>query len=368
MPRHRVLAISKPVVPPWSDSSKNLVRDLLLGAESTGFRVLTDGTHRFGLPHVREVPVYASNNHYSPTVWQNARIVSSIVRSNKREIHHYFYAPNRRTASVAKVLETIKRNPSIQTICSVPHSFHHAKQLFFADVNVALSTFTANRLREAGVNDVRIIRPSTPQLQRTPRPTRESRQQSHPELPDTKYVVLYPGDYSFSDTAVRVAEAALRLKDNKDIGWVFACRIKDDDSLGVEQAVKRMLRPIGERVCFLNHVNKIIELLAACDLTVLPAESTYAKMDIPLVLLEAMALGRPVIVSNRPPIAELADLGGALASEAGSAHSLADNIVALLEDEAEYESWSDRGARVVAESFDRTQTARAYEAIYRDLS
>jgi hypothetical protein len=64
------------------------------------------------------------------------------------------------------------------------------------------------------------------------------------------------------------------------------------------------------RTVWLGETSRILDLLAAADVVALPSTNSTRRWTIPLVLLEAMASERSVIVANRTPAAELADGGG----------------------------------------------------------
>jgi glycosyltransferase involved in cell wall biosynthesis len=363
-----VLLVSKPVVPPWSDSSKNLVRDLVLGTEEVELIVLTDGSHGFRRPNVRERAVYASAGELHPTLRQNARVVGALVRE-RCDLQHYFFAPNRRTSTVARWLGRAHRRPMIHTICSVPRSFSGVRAALFADLNVALSHYTRDRLVEAGITNVRYVPPSISPLIPRRDPSDVAACRRHFGLDDERPVVLFPGDYSFSGAAQCVADAASACGDAAGAPtWVFACRLKDEDSRRVEARIQEQLEPLSVdgRARFMNHVDAIHDLVVAADLVVLPAASTYAKMDLPLVLIEAMALGRPVIVPDGPPMSQLVADGGGIGIPAEDSRALADAVMDLLRDDSARARLSDE-AIAAAMCYSRDRVAAEYVALYREL-
>ena len=88
-----------------------------------------------------------------------------------------------------------------------------------------------------------------------------------------------------------------------DAFLAIACRAKtpaarDADAHLREEVDRRGLRA---DVAFVGETARILDLLATADVVLLPSETLYAKMDLPLVLLEAMALGRAVIVASGTP-------------------------------------------------------------------
>lgn len=367
-----VLAISKPVIPPWNDSSKNLVRDLISGsaADQIAFSVLTDGSHSFDLRHVRERPIYGGGGGFAPGLRQNAKVVKQVLITPKGWIQHFFFAPNPRTSSVIRRLRRIVSRKAVHTICSVPKDFATVRTSLFADINVALSRYTRDRLVDAGVANTRYIPPSVPPVELCLDREQIGRARSLFDLPHDAPVVVFPGDYSFSDAARTVASAIDILKSGSEPPvWVFACRIKDEESLAVEKEIKSQLGDLipDGRVRFLNQVPRILDLLTAADLVVLPAESSYAKMDLPLVLLEAIGLGRPVIVADQAPLNEVLDGGGGIAVPPHDPEGLAHGIRALLDDPEKRLQMGRDGAAFVAANYGRETIAAQYLNVYREL-
>jgi glycosyltransferase involved in cell wall biosynthesis len=90
-------------------------------------------------------------------------------------------------------------------------------------------------------------------------------------------------------------------------------------------------------------------------------------MDYPLVLLEAMALARPVVVATGTPAAELAD-GGAARAVAPETDALAEALSMLLFDAAQREALGAQARETALAEYDRARMARAYEALYDALT
>jgi glycosyltransferase involved in cell wall biosynthesis len=102
-------------------------------------------------------------------------------------------------------------------------------------------------------------------------------------------------------------------------------------------------RSYGPEVVFLGHRNDLPELLAACDLVVLPSFSEA----LPTVLIEAAAAGRPVVatrVGGTPDVVEHGVTG--LLVPPGDPRALADAILSLLSDPAKAEAFG-RAARIL---------------------
>ncbi|MBN1946550.1 MAG: glycosyltransferase family 4 protein [Bradymonadales bacterium] len=364
----RVLMVSKPIVPPWNDSSKNLVRDILLGTDQARFTVLTAGAYTFGQPHIREHPIYKSSGGLAPTIGQNARVIATLLRPDLGDIHHFFFAPNPRTGAVVRLLRRLRHPLAIHTICSVPRDFGSVRTMLFADVHVALSEYTRSRLEQAGVPEVHHIPPCIPPLEPLLDQEEQQRLKRSFGLPDDRPVILYPGDYDYGNTASRVARAAEILERGRPKAtWVFACRLKQPRSAAIEAEIRRGLADLvaDHRAFFFRNVPRMLDLLRASDLVALPADTTYAKMDLPLVLLEAMALGRPVVVANIAPLDELPVGEAGFWVPPGGPSKLAEVISSALSDPSECARRGLRGAAIASSRYRRDQVARQYLELYR---
>ncbi|HEV8551680.1 MAG TPA: glycosyltransferase, partial [Polyangiaceae bacterium] len=149
---------------------------------------------------------------------------------------------------------------------------------------------------------------------------------------------------------------------------VLACRAKTPRARDAERALRERTHGLGttERTAWLGETARILELLGAADIVALPAEHAYAKMDYPLVLLEAMGLGRPVLVAANTPAAELAEGGAAIAVEP-RADAVAGALARLFADGAERERVGISGRNLVLSAHSRERMAEAYELLYDAL-
>jgi phosphatidylinositol alpha-1,6-mannosyltransferase len=179
-------------------------------------------------------------------------------------------------------------------------------------------------------------------------------------------LLLYPGDLEFGNAAELVLEAHARL--DPEVALALACRAKTPHARAREQALRARSRELGSasRVHFLGETPRILELLGAADVVALPSSVAYAKMDYPLVLLEAMALERPVVVAARTPAAELAEAGGALVVEPNEQELT--RVLAELFGDAGARARLGAAARAhVNGDLSRERMAAAYEALYDGL-
>jgi phosphatidylinositol alpha-1,6-mannosyltransferase len=105
-------------------------------------------------------------------------------------------------------------------------------------------------------------------------------------------------------------------------------------------------------------------LLAAARVVAFPVDDLYGKVDVPLVLLEAMALGIPVIVARGGP---LEALSCAPQVEPGDSAALAAECTKLLTDSRLAEESVDAGKALYAARFSPKVVAAAYDDLYGEL-
>jgi glycosyltransferase involved in cell wall biosynthesis len=98
-----------------------------------------------------------------------------------------------------------------------------------------------------------------------------------------------------------------------------------------EAKIRAQVERLGlvELVDFAGFIPNVTPALSACDVFVLP--SLYGE-GMPMAVLEAMAVGLPIVASDIDGTRQLLDGGAGLLVQPGSAHSLAEAIGRLLTD------------------------------------
>ncbi len=362
-----VLMVSKPVAPPWNDSGKKLAHDLAAHCPEINFRLLTTRGTTFPRDNMVAEAIYGAPGHYQPSLLQNARVLLRLLRPDRVPIYHFFFAPNPRSSMIARLALRLKRRRTVHTLCSRPLSFDEVADLMFAERVVALSAHTRAALQAAGVSGVVHIPPGIPEAPPTSEATRQARREQLGL--GNRPVVLYAGDYEFSGAARAVAEAAARVLNKHDARFIFACRNKQETSRNIKRHIQTELRAAGvaERVLFLDECDDMPSLLGLADLHVQPAGCLYAKMDLPLVLLESLREGVPLVLANVPPLSELLedDIGRGIPPEDGEA--LAATIESLLAAPEERHRMSANCRAVAGRRYGARRMARDYAALYEDL-
>lgn len=170
-------------------------------------------------------------------------------------------------------------------------------------------------------------------------------------------VILFLGRLT-AEKGVRVlAEAAAALRrQREDIVVLIAGDGPERGRLEGAAHATPSLRLLGAR-------EDVPELMSACDLVVVPS----LREGQSLVALEAMAAGRPLLVSGVGGLAELAAASGACWTVApGQPGELAHGLASLLAQPQERANLAARGLAYAQEHGDWRQMVRRVAAVYRE--
>ena|GEM_PF-269090 len=406
----RVLFVSKPLVPPWNDGSKNLTRDIAANLVRARPTVMTTLEDRFQVDassrrsarsgpeqpasalrtapepptkrsrqiesglgsRVNVEPVYRDTGRFAPAATANARVALRLLFGDPLDTWHFVFAPNPLSSSVALLAKVARqtvgwRGKVVQTVASAPRSLHGASRLVFGDIVVALSEHTRGRLLAAGVaaNVLRVIPPCA----RAPKKLSDDES----KLVRARYgigngpVVLYPGDYEVSRGAETVAAAAPAItRALPQATIVFACRKKTKAAADAQKRVERDLDRYGvsSKVYHLGEVSSMHDLLSLASVVAFPVDDLYGKVDLPLVLLEAMALGVPIVVARGGP---LEALRFAPMVDPGNTHALAERVIELVANQDAALTVGREGKRMYNTYYTPEVVARAYDDLYAEL-
>lgn len=367
----RVLFVSKAVVPPWNDGSKNLVRDVAANLTHARATVMTtEGADSLG-PGVDNESVYHATSRFSPALAENARVLGRLLRKDTHDVWAFVFAPNPRTSFVARAAILAARargfrGKVVQVVASAPRSYQGVSRLLFGDVIVAMSEFSRGRLFGAGVTkDVRVIPPCARPL-RIPHLSELREVRTRYDLGDGP-LILYPGDYEVSTGAETVATALRKIKASRpDARVLFACREKTEKSKEARARIEAelLLAGLADMTRHAGNVPDMAPLVHAADVVAFPVDDLYGKVDIPLVLLEAMAARRPMVVCRGGPLGMLSH---APAVEPEDADALADEVLKLLGDEKLAAHIATAGESLYHARFSPGVVAAAYDALFAEI-
>jgi glycosyltransferase involved in cell wall biosynthesis len=349
---------SHPLAPPWDSADKQIADSLVRHLDGTRF-VTFGRIRRTGTRSWRRLPIWSRDGRPGPLEHAQIALLAAALQPAVTLTHAVvtigagYGAFSRSYAS----LPARFRRPAIHTVPGVIDArfLAGARPL---GVTVALSDATAELLQSAGFPDVRVIPPGIPLARWTVAP----RACLEPAI------VLFAGHHDpggGAEEAVRGAACAraagcrLRL--------VLAMRARLDQDERVERArLAELAADAGVDVEIHGQVADMRALVRRATVVVFPAQRLAGKADLPLVLLEAMATGRPVIASDLRPLAALAE--GIVGIPPGSPEALGAALRLLLGDGRAWDRQAASGRRLVEERFSDGAMAARYGRLYREIS
>lgn len=186
---------------------------------------------------------------------------------------------------------------------------------------------------------------------------------------DDDFVIGYVGSVVAYEGLDDLIEALFLLKVRLPRARVLV--VGDGDSLPDLRELAQA-RGVADRLIFCGKVDRerVRDYYALMDAVALPRKPvTVCQLVSPLKLLEAMALGIPLIVSDVDALKEMVvDGETALIHLAGNARSLADSIDMLAKTPALQSALAANGRADVAANRSCKQVARIIVGIYRDLA
>jgi glycosyltransferase involved in cell wall biosynthesis len=355
--RLSILLVTKPLAPPWHDSSSGLARSLVAGllerGDAPALRVLV-GDRPSGFAGLTEEVIYPSGGSFAPGMRQNLPVLLRLFRSRGESGRHFFFAPNRRSGAAARLAALIQKVPVVHTLCSLPAPGRTIAPSLFADRHIVVSAWAQRRLEQEGV-EAEVIEPAVLPLQANEAAIADCRCQFGD-------YILFAGDLRPGGGASEALQVLKRLP--APLRLVIAARPKTAADTARREALVAEVEALGlsERVTFLGRVDFIAALVCAARLQLLPATDLTAKMDLPMVLLEGFAAGVPAVVASTAPIAEISDYPGALlAAPADDFSALTAASSALLDGAKE------AAITLYAARFTPALMAARYAALYRSL-
>ncbi|MFI5301607.1 MAG: glycosyltransferase family 4 protein [Polyangiales bacterium] len=221
------------------------------------------------------------------------------IASTRAEVAHAVFAPRRRTAVGLRAIGALLRAPVVQTIASEPRAW--SRSSLVGDRVVATSASARRSIEARGLARDRLVEIpmpfSPPSL-------------ALPTLEGGPIRLLYVGDVEHGDAIEPTlrAFAAMTTPHGLDVELVIAARDKSAAAVAIKRRLLARIAldsALNRRVRWIGEVPSLLPWIASSNAVLLPASSTYAKLDHPRVLLEAIALGTPIVVGRAQSLAEL---------------------------------------------------------------
>lgn len=373
---------SVPLVPPWDQGDKNLAYALSQAMPEITFSVLTaiqevepSGVNLIRLPLFRNrTPSYSQK--FRIFLWYLKKSLNG-MRENDIDLYHMNYQPYGLSSMLMKWLPEFRRIPSIHTVPATATSHQLSSSIFFAKRIVALTHFGKQKLMDLGIRNVIQIPVGIDIQAWQGSPDNIAHSKSTLGV-SGKQVLLFPGHYRSAYGIDTLLASMPEISEVfPDVHYIFACRMRSDEDWAREKQVQTMVESMGmsHAVMFLHTVDDMKSVILASDVVLMPFKTMQDKIDLPTTLLEAMASGKPLVISDIPPMNELIHIDGSQAGEAnvGIAHEpgnvgdLTKAIIKILSDDTLRSAMSYNGMNLVSQKFDILKVADLYREQYKEL-
>ena len=387
------LMTSVPLVPPWDQGDKNLAYMLTSALPQHRFRVLTARDEPVPLgANLDLMPAYRTRN---PTLLQKAHVYRRLFlpdvnlysmkdghtktssRAYATDLYHLIYRPFRFSSWLLRRLPEFRRHPVVHTVPATADGHPLSRNLFFADRVVVLSEYGRQAMLRLGVNGVVHIPPGIDVPYWAGLQSQQARMKSRLGLEDEP-LILFPGHYGRGQGADVMLRALPRIIARvPQAHVVFACRARTPDDQAREIAIRQTVARLGlsRSVHFYNTVADMQVLIGASDLVALPLQTMHDKVDLPTTLLEALAAGKPIVITDMAPMNEIVreatQLGSpevGLVVPPGDSDALAQAAVELLLDGALRNRMGQRGQAMAYDCFDIRRVANQYDKLYQEIT
>jgi len=210
---------------------------------------------------------------------------------------------------------------------------------------------------------IEVIPPPVPNLA-LPAPERVHAARQALGIPAEAPLFVYPGDLEQA-VAVRAVEGIMdpiRARLPAAV-FVFAYRPKTGAAPDLARGLRERTNP--ERVRVTGDVQDILGLIAGATAVLFPVDDLWGKVDLPIVLLESMALGVPVIAFAFGPLREL---GGVVLVSLNDRTELGEACVRVAEDARWRGTIASAEQRAIEEKHRASVVVRQYERVYAGLT
>lgn len=369
----KILLATRPLTPPWDEASKNFAYFLGREVKNHSLTLLTAKEFLSNLPENDHQESIFSSGHFNlKAKFQLFRYLRSV--RDAFDITHYLFTPTKLNTTIIRWFAKPIKGKTIQTIATLREDLYtpeELRSLLFADRLVVYTDRTKQKLEGLGFNNATRIYPGI-DLEKF------SQQPKNPALleqlgfADNHFIVYYAGEYSRLGATDMITDTFFdffQKHPETDIRLVFPGRIKNTADAEKKNEIEKRFTgaDLLEYVSFPGTISDMTDLYNSADLVIFPVADLKGKFDVPLVIIEAYACKKPVILSDLPEFHEFANDDICVTIPKDSGAKLIEKVAYLRENIEVRESLGRKARAFVEQHFDLKNTAKQYENIYNDL-
>lgn len=359
MVKNNVLFVTRPIISPWNEGSKKFSYDLANNFTDINTHILS--VRNSNLQVKDNVIIHSIYTSSKLSFIQKVKLVRYLILNKDAiDIYHFMFRPSSVTSWVSKLVSKLKK---VTTILTIPNMFTNApiEKNLFGDYIITISNHSNKKLHKKGFSNVKRIRPGVDLSEFKPKITTSITK---------KFTIFYGGDlfYIDFDNLIRLVNC-VRKKENNFKIIISARQIGKSEKELYQKLQKKIYHEnLAQYVELRGFIPNIQTFLNEIDVHIFPVRWIAAKYELPLILIETMACGKPIIVPNIKPLDELiVNKNGYLISP-GDVLAMGDSLIELIHNEKKRSEMGKKGRELVEKEYNIRKIAKEYEDLYMEIS
>lgn len=383
--KEHILMYTRPLAPPWDEASKNLAYDIALNSDGTfNFHLLTTHEYSFVIKKctLAEEGALTAEPIFASTTFDAKAKMALVKRLFEKEIGsdviHFLFTPRALTSLLFRAKLFFSKAKTIQTLATIDDKIiaqpKKLKTVLFADRIIAQSYVTEGKLLSAGIKNVEVIYPGI-DLEKFFPQEKNAKLLKELEISKDEIVVLFAGEYTRLGAIDDIISAFEQIfeyhkKEAGKLKLILACRIKCPEDAVKQRKIREYARKEGylDKLIFLETVSDMPALFSISDINIFPVQEMAGKFDIPLAIVEAMACGKAMIVSDINVLVEFVENGETgIVIPKGAPNQLKESILDLIQNDRERKRLAENAAKYVRKTFNIKTIVKQYKEVYTEL-
>lgn len=359
-----ILLVTRPLSPPWNEGGKNLAYGIARNTKNNNIHLLVRKNFNEKLnKNIILHKIYPTKHKYNISFFEKFKLFFFLLRIKNIDIYHFIYTPELYSSFINKLILKIKGKKSIQTIPTRLKDIDKIRNLIFADKIIAITDFTKNLFLNNGIKNV--IRINTGIDVNYFKPFKKDKNLLNKFNLIDKYIILVPIDIEKRKSTRMILNLIKDLQDIENLKFMVPYRATKE-KIKEEIAFKNYLKKLNlsNKILFFRNPD-IRNLINISNLMIYPVVDTYEKHEIPMILLECMAMEKPIIMFDIAPFNEI--IKNKEGIKVKNELEMKNAILKFIKNKSLAKKIGKLARKRVVNDFNINKTAQLYNKVYKNL-
>lgn len=357
--KKQLVFITRPISAPWDDGGKNFALDLARKIHIPDLKIYLLTTQET-IPSLPKILHQIRFFHNPQLTFKNKLALFYFLLRNDADLFHLIFVATPATSMLLRIMFLFKKAKTVQTVLAFESdSIFILKRMLYGDVIVCFSKSITEKIKKAGAKNIVTIPPGVDTTLYLPG--------------KKKNIIAFLGElyrmksYDLASELIPIL-ATMYPSYTIFLGFRYSNKPRKEFILR-EQLKKLFIKKIPNaktQIVWSDVIKDMPEFLKSTRLVVFPATTMKGKFNLPLVLIEALACGNPVVISPIQPINEYSDYPGFITPSDNTTAEFIKVIEKTLNEKL-YNSLSKAARETAVRHFSLTMIAKQYERIYEKL-